>query len=193
MHQALAFSRRTGLPPVATTRAHFVDPRQFPVHRLLRAIARNTTLSRLPADACCAPSHWLVPPARLAEQYPHVPEALSNTRRIAETCHTDWDFKETIFPAFRQWTDQQAFTTLREKTYAGALWRYGMLSDEVKGRIEHELRIIRELTNGYVPPKDGCTTYAVCLAELDRFERDLHHHVHLENNVLFPKAIALEA
>ena len=55
-----------------------------------------------------------------------------------------------------------------------------------------QLRIIRELTNGYVSPEDGCTTYAVCMAELDRFERDLHRHVHLENNVLFPKALALE-
>ena len=55
-----------------------------------------------------------------------------------------------------------------------------------------ELRIIRELTHGYVAPDDGCTTYAVCMAELHRFERDLHRHVHLENNVLFPKAVALE-
>jgi regulator of cell morphogenesis and NO signaling len=55
-----------------------------------------------------------------------------------------------------------------------------------------ELRQIRELTNGYTVPSDGCTTYAVCIAELDRFEQDLHRHVHLENNVLFPKAIALE-
>ena len=51
---------------------------------------------------------------------------------------------------------------------------------------------IRKLTNGYKTPEDGCTTYAVCMDELDRFERDLHRHVHLENNVLFPKAVALE-
>jgi regulator of cell morphogenesis and NO signaling len=56
-----------------------------------------------------------------------------------------------------------------------------------------ELRVIRELTNGYTAPADGCTTYEVGLAELARFERDLHRHVHLENNVLFPKAIELEA
>lgn len=55
-----------------------------------------------------------------------------------------------------------------------------------------EMRIIRELTGGYVPPADGCTTYRVALAELERFERDLHEHVHLENNVLFPRAVALE-
>jgi regulator of cell morphogenesis and NO signaling len=55
-----------------------------------------------------------------------------------------------------------------------------------------EMRLIRELTNGYMPPADGCTTYRVTFAELAQFERDLHRHVHLENNLLFPKAVALE-
>jgi len=55
-----------------------------------------------------------------------------------------------------------------------------------------ELRLIRDLTNDYVAPADGCTTYRVTFAELAQFEQDLHRHVHLENNVLFPKAIELE-
>ena len=41
-------------------------------------------------------------------------------------------------------------------------------------------------TGGYAAPADGCNTYRVCYAELARFERDLHQHIHLENNVLFP-------
>jgi regulator of cell morphogenesis and NO signaling len=52
---------------------------------------------------------------------------------------------------------------------------------------------IRELTDGYRVPDDACATYAVCLQELEAFERDLHAHVHLENNILFPKASAVEA
>jgi regulator of cell morphogenesis and NO signaling len=52
---------------------------------------------------------------------------------------------------------------------------------------------IRELTDGYRLPDDGCSTYAVCLKELEAFERDLHAHVHLENNILFPKTSALAA
>jgi len=56
-----------------------------------------------------------------------------------------------------------------------------------------EMQTIRELTHGYDVPADGCRTYAVCMAELSCFERDLHRHVHLENNVLFPRAIQLEA
>jgi regulator of cell morphogenesis and NO signaling len=55
-----------------------------------------------------------------------------------------------------------------------------------------ELQAIRTLTWGYTTPPDGCTTYAVCMAELQEFERDLHRHIHLENNVLFPQAVALE-
>ena len=51
---------------------------------------------------------------------------------------------------------------------------------------------IREASNGLVAPADGCTTYALTYRELDEFERDLHRHIHLENNILFPHAIQLE-
>jgi error-prone DNA polymerase len=142
MHEALAFSRRTGLPPVATNRVHFVRPEEWTLHRLLRAIALNTTLSRLPPEACCASRHWLAPATVLERQFPHVPHALANTRRIAEACRTDWDFKDTIFPAFRQLSDRQAFAWLREKTEAGAAWRYGTITPAVRQRIEQELAVI---------------------------------------------------
>lgn len=50
---------------------------------------------------------------------------------------------------------------------------------------------IRQLTNQYHVPEEACTTLRVCLAELKEFEEDLHKHVHLENNHLFPKALQL--
>jgi regulator of cell morphogenesis and NO signaling len=55
------------------------------------------------------------------------------------------------------------------------------------------LQTIRRLTAGFSALPDGCTTYGVCMAELAEFERDLHRHVHLENNVLFPAAVRLES
>ncbi len=62
--------------------------------------------------------------------------------------------------------------------------------------MEHEhdqagslLELIREQTNNYTPPADACTTYRVAFASLATFEADLHQHVHLENNILFPRAI----
>lgn len=56
-----------------------------------------------------------------------------------------------------------------------------------------EMRTIRELSGGYAPPGDACTTYRITYQELRDFEVDLHQHVHLENNILFPKAILLES
>jgi regulator of cell morphogenesis and NO signaling len=47
---------------------------------------------------------------------------------------------------------------------------------------------IRKLTNEYTPAENACTTHRVCIAELKAFEEDLHKHVHLENNILFPMA-----
>ena len=53
-------------------------------------------------------------------------------------------------------------------------------------------RKIAELSDDYTPPADGCNTYRVTFAMLQEFENDLHRHIHLENNILFPKAIQLE-
>lgn len=53
-------------------------------------------------------------------------------------------------------------------------------------------RRIAEITNEYLPPADACNTYKVAFAMLQDFENDLHQHIHLENNILFPKAIRME-
>lgn len=63
---------------------------------------------------------------------------------------------------------------------------------------EHEhagnlLRRLRELTSGYTPPADACNSYRFLYGTLAEFEADLHQHIHLENNILFPKALELEA
>ena len=51
---------------------------------------------------------------------------------------------------------------------------------------------IRRLTHQFTPPADGCPTYHALYTSLREFEQDLHQHIHLENNILFPRAIALE-
>ncbi|MBL4709284.1 MAG: iron-sulfur cluster repair di-iron protein [Flavobacteriales bacterium] len=53
-------------------------------------------------------------------------------------------------------------------------------------------RKIAELSNNYAMPSDGCNTFQVTYALLKEFEEDLHLHIHLENNILFPKALEME-
>ena len=54
------------------------------------------------------------------------------------------------------------------------------------------LRRMRELTFGFRPPKDACDAYRLLLAGLRELERDLHLHIHKENDILFPRAAAVE-
>lgn len=53
-------------------------------------------------------------------------------------------------------------------------------------------RKIAKLSNDYTPPADACATYRVAFAMLKEFEEDLHLHIHLENNILFPSAVEAE-
>lgn len=75
--------------------------------------------------------------------------------------------------------------------------RFGHLQNPiVMLESEHEqegsrFKLMDSLTNGFVPPKDACQTYRVAFAKLQEFEMDLHKHIHLENNILFPKALEM--
>jgi len=54
------------------------------------------------------------------------------------------------------------------------------------------LRAMRQASAGYMPPGDACISYQTLYKALADFEADLHRHIHLENNILFPRAVAME-
>jgi len=91
--------------------------------------------------------------------------------------------EEVLFPAIKDF-----LKTGSENSRKIILSEISRLSDE------HEfaggaMDKINHITNGYLVPADGCNTYHVTFSLLEQFEDDLHTHVHLENNVLFPKFI----
>ncbi len=55
----------------------------------------------------------------------------------------------------------------------------------------NELRVLRDITNNYGPPVVVCSTWRALYRALEDLERDLHQHIHLENNILFPRALEL--
>jgi regulator of cell morphogenesis and NO signaling len=80
-----------------------------------------------------------------------------------------------------------------------AEFRCGPLHSPIRVLVaEHDdagdaLERFRSLTNDYAPPSDGCAACAAAFDGLRRLEADMHHHVHEENNILFPMALAAEA
>src|SRR5436190_936787 len=67
--------------------------------------------------------------------------------------------------------------------------RMMIMEHDVAGEI---LREIRKVTSDYTVPSDGCISYRTLYEALEALEKDLHQHIHLENNILFPRAVELE-
>lgn len=76
---------------------------------------------------------------------------------------------------------------------------FGSIANPVNAMLaDHEMEgarsaKLRALTNNFQPPADGCNTYRLTWKLLEEFEKDLHQHIHIENNILFPRAISFES
>ncbi len=93
--------------------------------------------------------------------------------------------EEVLFPAIKE-----------ALTSPSASVRATIKSEITRMDAEHEfaggsMDTINKITNHYTLPADACNTYSVAFKLLEQFEDDLHTHVHLENNILYPKALQL--
>ena len=68
--------------------------------------------------------------------------------------------------------------------------RMMMLEHDRAGELLKEIKV---LSSDYVPPADGCISYQTLYTALAALEQDLHQHIHLENNILFPRAVQMES
>lgn len=84
-----------------------------------------------------------------------------------------------VFPACRKWSDPERQESPDSGLVSAVI---GLEAEHVEvGRL---LAVIRKLTTGYRPPQDACNSYLALFHGLERFEADLHEHIHLENNIL---------
>ena len=103
-------------------------------------------------------------------------------------------FKEeqVLFPymmAMSQAADQKQPTPFAPFGTVNNPIRMMMREHDTAGQI---LRELRSLTSDYKVPSDACISYQTLYQALENFEKDLHQHIHLENNILFPKALDME-
>ncbi|MDB9822559.1 PHP domain-containing protein [Deltaproteobacteria bacterium] len=144
MHKCLAFSRSSGIPPLATNRVYMVREEQFRLHRILRAVDMNSKLSRLGRDDTCREHNYLNSSQSMMDWFPHAPDAIENSVRAGERCMKKWDIFALTFPSFEDMDDRDAFNHLYDKTMEGCKKRYGEITKTVRDRVDHEMRIIHE-------------------------------------------------
>ncbi|MCK6473831.1 MAG: DNA polymerase III subunit alpha [Planctomycetes bacterium] len=138
-------ARRLGVPLAAVPDSYFLDADEYDTLRVLRAIQRNTCLSRLPPGDVAPPDAWLAPPAEYRRRFETHPETIAATEELAERCAFAGPDTQTVFPAWHDAGGRPAAEVLRRLAYAGAQRRYAReLPEEVVERLEHELRSISE-------------------------------------------------
>lgn len=98
-----------------------------------------------------------------------------------------------LFPYIKKLVAVKKQQTALEESHVGSVFNPIQIMQEEHEVVGNVLKQIRVLSESYAPPSWACNTFKALYAKLDEFEQDLHLHIHLENNILFPKAIALES
>jgi len=137
------------LPTVATQPVYTLSDDQAALQRLLTAIRLNQPLSHLPSSAFLPGGSTWTSPAVIAAWFKAYPAALKSTQEIAERCAFDLSLGTVHFPVVPVPDGITPLQFLRQKAEAGARRLYGVLTDEIKQRLDHELAVIGE--RGFEP------------------------------------------
>ncbi len=138
----------TGIPFVATNDVHYVNQEDAAAHDVLLCIQTARTVDdqdrmRFPND-----QFYLKSEEEMLQLFADIPEAMENTRRIAEACDVDFKFGELHLPEFRAPEEKDNRSYLRELCNAGMKERYGQPDEVLLQRLEYELSTIESM--GYV-------------------------------------------
>ena len=124
----------------------FQNKKGFNTHRLLRAIANNTLLSKLPKEEQGSETDQMLSRDELYTSYENYPELIENTKELLNNCHIDFDFTQTIPNNQRSYTATEAldYRLLEKLAFQGLTYRYANPDQTIYARIEKELAIIKE-------------------------------------------------
>jgi len=123
-----------------------------------------------------------------SERFPYMVEVLQLFLHLKNEMVLHMQKEEMVlFPRVKEVESFYHFKQKKELNSTYISGPVGVMENEHDEAGEIMYRI-RQLTNNYEIPEGACTTFQVVLAELKEFEEDLHRHVHLENNILFPLA-----
>ncbi len=136
-------AQKRALPLAAVPSSFFLTPKEWSIHRLLRAIARNTGLERLSSHELAPQDAWLDDPEGYERRFAACPEAVAATHALTEQITFRGPQFGLVMPP---WKGENADAALRKATYAGARRRYGSeLAEPVVERLEQELATIAQM------------------------------------------------
>ena len=142
----VALARRLHLPLVATSDVHYLDPDDKLAHEVLINIRANRTLSDPEHRTFDGDGYHFRTSEEMEALFAETPDAIDNTRAIADRCNVTLDLDRILIPPFPLPPGVESPDAyLRELAYKGAARRYGEVVGPVKERLEYELSIIEKM------------------------------------------------
>lgn len=123
----------------------FRTKKEFNLHRILRAIDRNTLLSKLTPEDCCSTTDVMIAPEELSEKYQEHPQIIRLTEDLIGHCLFNFDFDTPKNKKYYTNSRKDDIALLTTLAYQGLEWRYGKHDAVARARVEKELRVIDQL------------------------------------------------
>src|SRR6185312_6421896 len=132
---------------VALQPATFIEKKHFNAHRLLRAIDKNTLLSKLPVSEQSVPEAVILPKEELYKTYFSYPFIRINTEHILNDCSIEFEYGKLANKNKKHFTNsiENDIALLRSEAEKGLLYRYPNPSEKVLARMEEELKVIVQM------------------------------------------------
>jgi len=161
--QLLRLGPEMGIPLVATNDLHYVHKAQSDAHDVLLCVGTASNLDTPGRMRFESADFYLKSAAEMTKLFAHVPEAISNTRRIAEMVDLELPFGQLRLPDFPVPAGHTVETWLREECERGLARRYGDVTVELQQRLDYELDVIIRM---------GYAGYFLIVADFVRFARE---------------------
>ncbi len=151
-------SKKLGIPLVATNDNHYINPDDAEAQETLLCIQTQTTLSdkNRKLTMIDSPDFYTKSPQEMAGLFIQTPEAIENTRKIADMCNVEISIGKWIMPVFDVPGGKTAAKYMKQKVDEGLKKRYKQISAEIKERADYELKTIL---------KKGYETYILIVAD----------------------------
>lgn len=141
----IKISNETGIPLVATNDVHYIYKEHASVHDVLLCIQTGKTIKDENRMQFSTDEFYLKSEDEMRKLFGYVPEALENTTKIAERCNVKLDFDTLHLPNFEVPEGYTQDSYLEKLCYKGLKTRYEIITDEIKDRLDYELKVIKDM------------------------------------------------
>ena len=141
----IKLSQETGIGLVATNDIHYLKKEDAKYQDILMCIQMEKKVDDPDRMRFETDEFYIKSPEEMAELFEYVPEAISNTVKIAKRCNVDFDFNTRHLPAYDVPDGKTSFEYLRELCQRGLEKRYSPVTEELQSRLDYELGVIKNM------------------------------------------------